>query len=309
MTETITLGRSGLEVTPICYGCWQMGQTFWGPQPRETLIEAVHAALDCGVNFYDTADAYGDGEAERILGEALKDTPRDQVVVATKVYHHFHPDGHRHPDLSGKYVLAECDASLQRMGMDYFDLYQAHAWEPYSPIDETIEAFEELVKAGKIRAYGVSNFSTEQLRAALRHGNVSTIQPYYNLLEPKGEEDLLPLCYAENIGVLIYSPLLRGLLTGKFKGTETFDDLRGRDARFKGERFKALIEKVEQLRPMAEERGVTLTQLVLAATIAHPAIHCAIVGIKNAEQIREAVGALDVSIDLETYYTIRGALR
>jgi aryl-alcohol dehydrogenase-like predicted oxidoreductase len=308
MQKRITLGRSGLEVTPICYGCWQMGQTFWGKQPRDTLIEAVHAALDCDINFFDTADAYGDGEAERILGEALRDVPRDQVAVATKVFHHFYPDGRRHSDLSKDYVLEACDASLQRLGMDYIDLYQAHAWETFTPIDETIAAFEQLVQAGKIRAYGVSNFSAEQLRTALRFGNVSTIQPYYNFLEPRGEEDLLPLCRAENIGVLIYSPLLRGILTGKFKGTETFDDLRGRDARFKGEKFRQLIDKVEKLRPMAEERGVTLTQLVLAATMAHAAIHCAIVGIKNAGQIREAAGAMDVPIDLETYYAIRRAL-
>jgi aryl-alcohol dehydrogenase-like predicted oxidoreductase len=286
-----------------------MGQTFWGKQPRDTLIEAVHASLDCGVNFYDTADAYGDGEAERILGEALKDARRDEVVVATKVYHHFYPDGHRHPDLSKKYILEECDASLKRLGMDYIDLYQAHSWETYTPISETVEAFEQLVKAGKIKAYGVSNFTAEQLRATLKYGNVSTIQPYYNFLEPRGEDDLLPLCQAENIGVLVYSPLLRGILTGKFSGDEEFDDLRGRDARFKGEKFRQLIDKVENLRPIAEERGLTLTQLVLAATVHHPAIHVAIVGIKNADQIREAAGAMGVSIDLETYHKIRGILR
>jgi len=285
-----------------------MGQTFWGRQPRDTLIAAVHAALDSGVNFFDTADAYGDGEAERILGEALRGRPRENAVVATKVYHHFYEDGHRHPDLSKDYVLAACDASLKRLGLERLDLYQAHAWDPYTPIEETIEAFEGLAAAGKIRAYGVSNFTAEQLRTALRYGNVSTVQPYYNLLEPKGEGDLLPLCEAEQLGVLAYSPLLRGLLTGKFKGTETFDDLRGRDARFAGEQFRGLIDKVERLRPMAEERGLTIAQLVLAATTAHPAIHCAIVGIKNADQVREAAGALGAEVDRETYHAIRRAL-
>lgn len=309
MNQTVVLGRSGLEVTPICYGCWQMGGTFWGEQPRSALIEAVHAAVDCGINFFDTADAYGDGEAERILGEALRGVPRDKIVVATKVYHHFYEDGHRHPDLSRDYVLEECEASLERLGLEYVDLYQAHAWDPFTPIDETIEAFDMLVDAGKIRAYGVSNFSVEQLRTALRCGNVSTMQPYYNLLEPKGETDLLPLCEAEDVGVLVYSPLLRGLLTGKFIGDETFEDLRGRDARFKGAAFKELIDKVEKLRPMAEERNVSITQLVLAATVAHPAIHCAIVGIKNADQIREAAGAMELEIDRETYHAICSALK
>ena len=308
MARTVTLGKSGLKVTPACFGCWQMGQTFWGPQPRQTLIDAVRAAVDAGVNFFDNADAYGDGEAEEILGEALRQTPRDKVVVATKVYHHFYPDGRRHPDLSKAYVLEECDASLRRLGMDYLDLYQAHAWDPFTPIDETLEAFEQLVKAGKIRAYGVSNFSTEQLRLAMGVGNVSTFQPRYNLLNPGPEESLLPLCQTQNIGVLVFDPLARGLLTGKFTGDETFDDLRAHDARFQGEAFKANCGKVQKLRPIAERLHCSLPQLVLAATFAHPAVHCAIVGIKNADQIRENAGAMDVHIDRQTYAEIRKTL-
>ncbi len=305
----VKLGSTGLEVSPICFGCWQMGQSFWGKQPEETLAEAVHAALDAGVNFFDNADAYGDGEAERILGRALKGVPRDRFVVATKVYHHFYEDGHRHPDLSGKYILEECEASLKRLGLDCIDLYQAHSFDQFTPLEETARAMEKLKQDGKIRAFGASNFTVEQLRAARSCGEFETLQPYYNLLEPDAEKDLLPYCQAENIGVLVYSPLLRGLLTGKFKGHETFDDLRGRDGRFKGERFKQLIEKVEGIRPMAEAKGCSLTQLSLAATIAHPAIHCAIVGIKNADQIREAAGAADVEITLEEYHAVRSALR
>jgi len=308
MSKRVKLGKSGLEVSPICFGCWQMGQTFWGKQPRKTLIEAVHAAIDCGINFFDNADAYGNGEAEEILGEALKGVPREKFVVATKLCHHFYEDGHRHPDLSKQYVLDECDASLKRMGLEMIDLYQAHAWDPYTPIDETIEGFDQLVRAGKIRAYGVSNFSTEQLRAALRFGDVSTMQPRYDLLDTSPESSLLALCHAQNVGVLVYGPLARGLLTGKFDGTETFDDLRANDARFAGETFKALCEKVKALGPMAAERGASIAQLVLAATVAHPAIHCAIVGTKNADQIRDSAGAMDLVIDRETYAAIRRAL-
>jgi len=308
MARTVTLGKSGLKVTPICFGCWQMGQTFWGPQPHQTLIDAVRAAIEAGVNFFDNADAYGDGEAEEILGEALRQTPRDKVVVATKVYHHFYPDGRRHPDLSKAYILEGCDASLRRLGMEYLDLYQAHAWDPFTPIDETLEAFEQLRKAGKIRAYGVSNFSTEQLRLAMGVGNVCTMQPRYNLLNPGPEESLLPLCQTQNIGVLVFDPLARGLLTGKFAGDETFDDLRAHDARFQGEAFKANCGKVRKLRPIAERLHCSLPQLVLAATFAHPAVHCTIVGIKNADQIRENAGAMDVRIDRETYAEIRKTL-
>jgi aryl-alcohol dehydrogenase-like predicted oxidoreductase len=306
--DRVTLGATGLVVSPICFGCWQMGQTYWGKVPEGDLIDAVRAALDAGINFFDTADAYGDGEAERILGRALKGVRRDNFVIATKVYHHFHPDGHRHPDLSYDYVLAECDASLQRLGLDCIDLYQCHSFDPFTPLEETARAMEALVKAGRIRAYGVSNFTVEQLRASRKVGRFNSLQPYYNLLEPEAEEDRLPYCQVEEVGVLVYSPLLRGLLTGKFKGSETFDDLRGRDKRFAGDAFKELIAKVEKLRPIAAAKGCTVTQLSLAATVAHPAIHCAIAGIKNAAQAREAASAMSVSLTREEYHQVRRAL-
>jgi len=285
-----------------------MGQTYWGKQPAETLIDAVHAAVDAGVNFFDNADAYGDGEAERILGRALKDIPRDRVVVATKVLAHFYPDGHRHPDLGEDYIPQACEASLGRLGLDCIDLYQCHSFDQFAPLADVARAMERLKKAGKIRAFGVSNFTVEQLRAARACGGFDTLQPPYNLLATDVEKDLLPYCQAENVGVLVYGPLKRGLLTGKFKGDETFDDLRARDGAFQGEDFKRTIEKVERLRPMAEQRGCTVTQLSLAATIAHPAIHCAIVGIKNADQIREAAGAPDVELTVEEYHAVRSAL-
>jgi len=304
----VTLGSTALEVTPVCFGCWQMGQTFWGKVPEQALIEAVRAALDAGINFFDTADAYGDGVAEETLGRALRGVPRSQVVVATKVYHHFYPDGRRHPDLSERYIVQACEASLRRLGMEHIDLYLCHAFDQFTPLEETALAMATLEKQGKICAYGVSNFTLEQLRAARRCGDFETVQPYYNLLEPDIEKDLLPYCQVENLGVLVYSPLLRGLLTGKFTGAETFTDLRGNDDRFKGERFRAIVARVEKLRPIAQQKGCTVTQLALAATVAHPAIHCAIVGIKNADQVREAAGAADVELTREEYHAVRRAL-
>jgi len=306
--KKVKLGSTALEVTPICFGCWQMGQSQWGKVPEQALIEAVRAGLDAGINFFDTADVYGDGLAEETLGRALRGAPRSEVVISTKVYHHFYPDGRRHPDLSGRYVIEACEASLRRLGMDYIDLYQCHAFDQFTPLEETALAMETLEKQGKVRAYGVSNFTVEQLRAARRCGKFQTIQPYYNLLERDIEKDLLPYCQLEHIGVLVYSPLLRGLLTGKFTGTETFTDLRANDDRFKGERFKALVARVERLRPIAQQKGCTVTQLALAATIAHPAIHCAIVGIKSADQIREAAVAVHVELDREEYHSVRRAL-
>ena len=305
----ITLGRTGLEVSPICYGCCQMGHTLWGKQPVETLVEAVHAALDVGVNFFDTSDVYGYGNAERTLGQALKGVSRDSFVVATKLCHHFYDDGRpHHPDLSYEYVLEACDASLVRLGLDCIDLYQANGVDLLTPVEETVRAFEKLKADGKIRAYGASNFTVEEVRAARSFGDFETVQPYYNLLAPDAERDMLPYCMAEGLGVLVFTSLHWGLLTGKFKGDETFDDLRAGNPHFKGEEFKTLIARVDDLRPMAEAKGCTVTQLSLATTIAHPAIHCAIVGIKNADQIREAAGAVDVELTREEYHAVRAAV-
>ena len=308
MTERIRLGRSDLVVSPVCYGSWQLSPKFWGDQPKDTLIRAMRKAFDVGVNFYDTADAYGDGLSESVMGEALQEIPRDEIVVATKVYHHFYPDGHRHPDLSCRYIIAECEASLKRLRMDTIDLYQCHAFEPYTRIEETVEAMERLLADGKIRAYGVSNFTTEQFRMARNFGEFSTVQPRYSLIDRQAEDDLLPYCYANDIGVLVYSPLHHGLLTGKYEGSEPFADFRGNLPTFQGERFREIATKVRQLRPLAEKYGLSIIQLVLAATLSHPAVHCVIVGVKKPEHIEEAAGAMDKQIELEDYYAIRAIL-
>ena len=309
MSKRVRLGRSELQVSPICYGSWQVSKKFWGETSSEDLTAAMRRAFEVGVNFYDTADAYGDGESERVLGRALAELPRDEIVVATKVYHHFYEDGHRHPDLCGKYVLEECDASLQRLQMDYVDLYQLHSWDPLAPLAETTEALEKLKKAGKIRAYGVSNFTVEQLRLARELGDYSTLQPRYSLLDREIESDLLPYCQGQDLGVLVFSPLSFGLLTGKFDGTESFTDLRATHPRFQGERFKKLTAAVRSLAPMAEEYGLSITQLALAATLAHPAVTCTIVGIKNPTQIEDAAGAMGETIRREDYFKIRELIR
>jgi len=308
MANRIILGRSGLSVSPVCFGTWQLSPRFWGEQPEDELIAAMRRAFDLDINFYDTADAYGDGLAETVLGKALAPLPREQVVVATKVYHHFYPDGRRHPDLSHDYLIAECEASLQRLGMDYIDLYQCHAWDPLAPLEETTAALDKLKAQGKIRCYGVSNFSVEQLRCARALGDYATLQPPYDLLEKQGESDLLPYCRMEKIGVLVYSPLHRGLLTGKYTGAETFTDFREQDPTFQGERFRQLAAAVAGLRPMAEKYGLTVVQLILAATLMHPSINVTIAGIKKPVHIEEAAGAMGKTIAREDYFTVRNAL-
>ncbi len=304
----VRLGRSDLQVSPICHGTWQLSPKYWGDQPRDLMIAAARKAFDVGVNFYDTADAYGDGLAEEVLGEALKPLPRDRVVLATKVYHHFYPDGHRHPDLSATYIEQECEASLRRLQMDYIDLYQCHAFDAVSDLEETTAALERLKQAGKIRAYGASNFTVEQLRAARRFGDYATLQPRYNLLQPEAEADLLPYCRSEDVGVLVYSPLYHGLLTGKYVGTETFEDLRKSNADFQGERFRELAARVRALEPIARKYSLTIVQLVLVVTLMNPMIHCAIVGIKNPQQIADAAGAMGKTISREDYFAVRTTL-
>jgi len=305
--EYVQLGRTDLHVSTICFGCWQMGGTFWGPVDEETMIAAVHRAIDLGVNFFDTAAAYGNGYAEDLLGRALKSAGRRQAVVATKVYHHWMgQDGSRRMgDLSHDYILWECEQSLRRLGVDCIDLYQAHSFDVFTPLEETVRALETLRKQGKIRYYGTSNFHVEQLRAALHFGAFDTVQPMYSLMTRQIEADLLPLCMTHNLGVLAYSPLHHGLLTGKYTGRETFEDFRAGKPAFQGEQFRQNVERVRRLKPIAEAQSGTLPQLAIRFVLEHAAVHCAIVGIKTPEQIEEAVGAADWRLSQEAYYQTR----
>jgi len=304
----VKLGDSGLEVSSIVYGSWQLSPKYWGEQPHEQLIRAMRRAFEVGVNFYDTADAYGDGLAEKVVGEALKDLPRDDIVVCTKVYHHFYPDGHRHGDLSKDYLLAECDAQLGRLQMEHVDLYLCHMFDPSTPLAETAEAMERLKKAGKIRAYGLSNFTVEQGRLAREHGDFTVLQPGYSLLNSAAERDLLPWCKANDMGVMVYSPLYLGMLTGKYEGTETFTDLRSKHRSFQGERFKELAGRVRALEPVADKYDMSITQLVLTVTLQTPLIDCAVVGIKKPEHIEEAAAVMGRTVSREDFYKVRETL-
>jgi aryl-alcohol dehydrogenase-like predicted oxidoreductase len=308
LKERVKLGRTDLVVSPICFGCWQMGQTFWGSVPEKDLSSSVVRAIDIGVNFFDTADAYGNGTAEEILGRALEGQDRESLIIATKVYHHWHENAPRHPDLSGEYIKWECRQSLDRLGLDYLDLYQAHAFDVLTHPRETMEALQDLKDEGLIRYFGCSNFNVEQLRTVLRFGRMDTIQPRYNLLQREAEENLFPLCLAEDIGVLTYSSLAMGLLTGKFSGDEVFEDVRADNPIFQGEALEKNAERVRELREMAKELDVSITQLVLRTTVMHPAVTSAIVGIKRPEQIEDAAGIQDLSLSRAQYYRVRDLL-
>lgn len=308
MTHRIVFGATGLTVSPLCFGTWQLSPRFWGDQPKAEVLAAMRTAYDAGINFFDTADAYGDGYAENVLGEFLADIPRDKVVVATKVFNHFNPDASRYPDLSPAHIVERCEASLKRLKIETIDLYLLHFFDPLTPLADITETLERLRTKGHIRCYGVSNHTVEQFRAARHFGRYDAMQPIYSLVDTAIEADLLPYCQAENVGVMIYSPLHKGLLTGKYTGTETFTDFRANLADFQGERFSRLAGAVQGLRPMAEKYGLSLYQLVLSATLMHPAIQVAVVGIKTPAQIAEAVGAMGKTLDRRDYFAIRSAL-
>jgi aryl-alcohol dehydrogenase-like predicted oxidoreductase len=308
MNERIVFGATGLEVSPICFGTWQLSPRFWGEQSKSDVVAAMNIAYDAGINFFDTADAYGDGYAETVLREFLSEISHEKVVICTKVFNHFNPDASRYPDLSPEHIRQRCELQLQRMGIDTIDLYLLHMFDPLTPLADIAETLDSLKKQGKIRSYGVSNHTVEQLRAHRRFGNYNAVQPLYSLIDTEIESDLLPYCEAENIGVMIYSPMHKGLLTGKYTGNETFTDFRKHLSEFQGERFREITMAVQNLGPLAEKYQLTIHQLILAATLMHPSIDVAIVGIKNQSQITEAVGAMGKIISREDYFALRKTL-
>ncbi len=308
MSDRVIFGATGLEVSPMCFGTWQLSPRFWGDQSKQDVLAAMGAAIDGGINFFDTADAYGDGYAETVLGEFLAGRPRESVVICTKVFNHFNPDGSRYPDLSPEHVRQRCELQLGRMGLETIDLYLVHLFDPLTPLGDIAETMDDLRRQGKIRAYGVSNHSIEQLRAQRHFGAYDAVQPCYSLVDTDIERDLIPYCQAENIGVMVYSPLHKGLLTGKYAGSEEFTDFRKFLPDFQGERFRMIAEAVQRLGPLAKKYDLTIYQLVLTATLMHPGIDVAVVGIKNQKQIEEAIKATGKTISREDYFAVCNTL-
>ncbi len=309
--ERVELGRTGLEVSRICFGTWQFGGD-WGQTEIDESKAAMRRAIELGINFFDTAQAYGFGEAEKVLGDALKpelQARRDEVVIATKGGLRMSDDGIER-DSSPQTLRGGVEDSLRYLGTDHIDLFQVHWPDHDTPLAETAGALEEMVQEGKLRHVGVSNFNVEEMAEFEDMRAVETLQPPYHLFRRDIEDDVLPWCREHDVGVLVYGPMAHGLLTGKFDRDTQLDDddWRASSDLFSGEAFERNLERVEALGRLAEDRGLTVAQLAVAWTIAHPAVHVAIVGARNEGQIEGTASAGDVYLSGDDLAEIDSAM-
>jgi aryl-alcohol dehydrogenase-like predicted oxidoreductase len=297
-----TLGRTGMSVSTISFGAWAIGSA-WGPVDDNESVAALHAAIDAGVNFIDTADVYGDGKSERLIARVRKERPRDEIFVATKA-------GRRLPSqtvdgYTPENLTAWIERSLQNLEVDALDLVQLHC--PPSALYDSAEVFgilDNLATAGKIRHYGVSVEKVSEARRAIQHPNVKTVQIIFNMFRLKPAELFFAEAEARNVGILARVPLASGLLTGKFRRDSTFDDADHRQFNREGQRFDkgetfsgvpydTALEAVDALRPLVPA-GATLSQFALRWILMFDAVTCAIPGAKTPAQARENVAAADL---------------
>jgi aryl-alcohol dehydrogenase-like predicted oxidoreductase len=296
--KNIRLGRSELEVSPIAFGTWQLGGD-WGATDEEAAVAAIRRAADRGINFFDTAQAYGFGTSESVLARALRGRPREHFVIATK--------GGLRPvaggverDSSPDWIRRGVDSSLKALGTDYIDLYQVHWPDSKVPFAETAGVLADLKAAGKIRHVGVSNFEAAEMDEFSRTLPVETLQPVYHMFRRDIDGSVLPYTKAHDIGVLVYGPLGHGLLSGALAPETRFapDDWRSRSDVFQGEPYRRNLRVVSALERFAQlELGTSVSRLAIAWTLANPAVHVAIVGTRNPRHIDDAIAAADLELD------------
>jgi len=307
--EYTKLGSTGLDVSRVCLGCMSYGEAAAGNQkwslPEDEARPFFARALEAGINFFDTANVYSAGSSEEITGRALRDMAnRDEIVLATKVNGRMH-DGPNGQGLSRKAILSEIDKSLTRLGMDYVDLYQIHRFDPTTPVEETIEALHDVVRAGKARYVGASSMWAWQFATMLAVADAggwtrfATMQNHYNLVYREEEREMLPLCLDQGIGVIPWSPLARGRLTRPWGvGTTNRAELDsfGRSLYGEQDADRAVIDQVGQV---AEDRGVSRAQVALAWLLRQPGVDAPIVGATRMEHLDDAIAAVDLRLDDE----------
>jgi aryl-alcohol dehydrogenase-like predicted oxidoreductase len=294
--QYVELGRSGLRVSRICFGTWQFGGD-WGQVGRDEARSAVRAALDSGVTFFDTAQAYGFGKSEALLAEALgDDIHRDDVIVATKGGLR-QVSGGVTRDASPEFLREGVEESLRHLGVEAIDLYQVHWPDRQVPFEETGATLKQLQDEGKIRHVGVSNFSPDEMEQLSRAVQVETDQPPYNLFNRGIEQEVLPWCRENDIGLLVYGPLAHGLLSGRFDpSTLAEGDWRRGHEPFEGDALERNLEAVDRLSEFAEARGYTLAQLAVAWVLAQPGVHVAIVGARRPAHVEGIAPAADIEL-------------
>ena len=305
------LGSSGLMVSELAYGNWI---THGGQVDQDAATSCVQAALDAGITTFDTADAYAGGKAEEVLGRALTGQRRDGLEIATKVYWPTGP-GHNDRGLSRKHIIRSCEASLQRLGTDYLDLYQAHRFDVETPLDETMRAFDDLVRSGKVLYIGVSEWTAEQISDAVAVAddlgltNIVSNQPQYSLLWRVPEEKVIPASTRRGVGQIVWSPLAQGVLTGKYRPGEAVPALSRAESK-EGSRFiqrwlrDDVLERVVSLQAIADQAGLSLAQMSLAWVLQNPGVSAAIIGATRPEQVRENIRASGVRLDPDTMSAI-----
>jgi aryl-alcohol dehydrogenase-like predicted oxidoreductase len=307
--DYVPLGRSGLKVSRVCLGAMTYGTPEWRPWVLDEAasVPFIKRALEHGINFFDTADMYSRGVSEQVLGRALNAlTPRDQVVVATKAFYPLN-DGPNARGLSRKHLLDAIDGSLHRLGTDYVDLYQIHRFDPETPIEETLEALHDIVKAGKARYIGASSMFAWQFMKMLAtsdaHGwtRFVSMQNHYNLVYREEEREMLPLCRDAGIGVIPWSPLARGFLAGNRRGERRGETVRAQTDQFAHQMYYAESDFTiaDRAAVLAEKRGVKPTQIALAWLLAKPSVTAPIIGASKLPHLDDAVAALDVRLEPE----------
>ena len=316
--EYVKLGSTGLEVSPLCLGCMSFGGAAAGTHDwsldEDDARPYFKAAVEAGINFFDTANVYSFGQSEEITGRALKEyARRDEVVIATKVFTRMRP-GPNGAGLSRKVIMTEIDASLRRLGTDYVDLYQIHRWDPTTPIEETLEALHDVVKAGKARYLGASSMFAWQFAKALytadAHGwtRFATMQNHYNLLYREEEREMLPFCLDQGIGVIPWSPLARGRLTRDWDETSERGETDAFASRLYHHDDRRIVDEVAAI---ATERGVSRAQVALAWVSAQAAVTAPIVGTTKPHHLTDAIASLELTLTpdeiarLEKNYTPR----
>ncbi len=305
------LGNTGLKVSQLCLGTMTFGgKGYWtaiGTLPQDAVNELVKRAVDAGINFIDTANVYSEGLSEQMTGKAIHDLglKRDDLVIATKVRGKM-GEGPNNTGLTRKHILQQVEDSLKRLGTDYIDLYQIHGYDPLTPLQETLWTLDDLVKSGKVRYIGCSNLAAWQLMKALAFSEYKeqakfvSLQAYYTIAGRDLERELIPLLQDQKLGLMVWSPLAGGLLSGKYKrDSENPEDSRRANFDFPPVNKSKAFDILDALHPMAEAKGATVAQLALAWLLHQPAVTSVIIGAKKTEQLEDNLKAIDISFTAE----------